>query len=66
MRIEQEHGWFTVDEWGKFHSFNDEPAIVIESYQDGDDWVNGYTAWYNHGELVRCERNIDGSNNNEG
>ena len=57
MRIEQEHGYYTADLDGKFHSENDEPAIVINDYTEKNDdeeiTVEGYMAWYTNGILHR-------------
>ena len=61
MKVQQEHGYYTIDLDGKFHSENDEPAIVINSHEDvimnGDiediEMVEGYKAWYSHGFLHR-------------
>jgi hypothetical protein len=33
VRKETEHGYYTTDELGRFHSYNDEPAIVVNSYE---------------------------------
>jgi len=38
-RIEQEHGYYTIDELGRFHSYNDEPAIVVADHVAND--MNG-------------------------
>jgi hypothetical protein len=60
-KVYQPHGFYMADENGQFHSENDEPAIVINSYEDiemvNDEEVitsvEGYRAWYNHGKLHR-------------
>lgn len=58
MRIDIEYGHYTVDEQNRYHSFDDEPAIVVESHteeieQDEFIHVDGYKAWYKHGQLHR-------------
>jgi uncharacterized protein CbrC (UPF0167 family) len=58
VRKETEHGYYTTDELGRFHSFNDEPAIVVNSYSTMDEnevetITEGYQAWYKNGELHR-------------
>jgi VCBS repeat-containing protein len=61
QRIEQEYGYYTIDDNGKFHSDNDEPAITVNSHDVieivGDTTtvtnVEGYRAWYRHGLLHR-------------
>ena len=64
MKIIQEHGYYTCDEDGKFHSIDNEPAIVIESYTNYTELENGiieetniegYQAWYQHGQLHRID-----------
>jgi len=56
-----EHWYYTCNELWEFHSFDDEPAIVIDSYVNiKEDWeeekVDGYKARYNNGERLRTER----------
>lgn len=53
MRKDITHGFYTVDDDGQFHSFDDAPAIVIESYVQDDEYIEGYKAWYKHGKLHR-------------
>ena len=57
MRIYTEYGYYTVNELGNFHSENDEPAIVISSYEKEENGIieqhEGYKAWYNNGKLHR-------------
>lgn len=62
------HGYYTHDEKGLFHSFNDEPAVVIENYQeereDGEIIeVEGYKAWFEHGEQIKSIRNNEQDGN---
>jgi len=57
-KVEIEHGYYTVDDNNKYHSWDGQPAISIESYTEvgeNDEFheVEGYQAWYNHGELHR-------------
>jgi len=61
-RIEQEHGYYTIDELGRFHSYNDEPAIVVADHVANDmngtpTPVNWYRSWYENGKMIRSERN---------
>jgi len=58
MKIFQEHGYYTADEQNRFHSFDDEPAVVVEDYLDKDISgeeinVSGYQAWYKNGLIHR-------------
>jgi len=58
MRVEQEHGYYTTDSSDRFHSENNEPAIVIYDYvekdeNDEDINIEGYMAWYTNGILHR-------------
>ena len=58
MKIETGHGYYTADDNQLFHSFDDEPAIVIDSYQETNEnkeitEIEGYKAWYKNGELHR-------------
>lgn len=61
MRYDQEHWYYTVDEAWRFHSFDDEPAVVVESYMWKndiweDEWINWYKARYTNGQMDRVER----------
>lgn len=64
MRTEQEHWYYITNEIWQFHSFDDEPAIVVNSYETieivwGEEMVIGtewYKARYNNGERLRTER----------
>ena len=47
----------------QFHSFDDEPAIIVNDHKEKDmdtgeeidvEW---YKAWYDNGELLKVERN---------
>ena len=59
--VYQEHGYYIVNENNQFHSYNDEPAILIESYDEFEEVgeevitrkVEGYKAWYKNGVLHR-------------
>ncbi len=46
-RIEQEHWYYTHNELWQFHSFDDEPAIVIESYENVTyvEWEEKIETW---------------------
>jgi len=66
-KVIQEHGYYIVDELGRFHSEGDEPTISIDNYIDivedvegniTENPILGYKAWYNHGEFIRSERNV--------
>jgi len=47
MRIDQEHWYYTTNEAGQFHSFDDEPAIVVESYTwISMSWEEEQIEWY--------------------
>jgi len=47
MRTEQEHWYYTTNELTQFHSFDDEPAIVVESYTwIGMSWEEEQMEWY--------------------
>jgi len=53
-----EHGYYTTDEVGRFHSFDDEPAIKVEDHiiteENGEiKEVSGYRAWYKNGQIHR-------------
>lgn len=64
MRTEQEHWYYITNEIWQFHSFDDEPAIVVNSYETieivwGEEMVietEWYKARYNNGERLRTER----------
>jgi hypothetical protein len=61
MRVEQEHWYYTTNELWQFHSFDDGPAIDIESYENiTKEWeeeiieqIDWYKARYKNGELHR-------------
>lgn len=58
VKITQEHGYYTTDDLGRFHSFNNEPAIVVNSFSTIDEneeeiITEGYKAWYKDGQLHR-------------
>lgn len=59
MRKEVQFGYYTTDEQGRFHSYNDEPAIVIATHYESQESseelveVEGYKAWYKEGKLHR-------------
>ncbi len=53
-----ENGYCTFDEAGQFHSYNDEPAILVENHFVTTDTgeqeeVFGYKAWYKNGKIHR-------------
>jgi len=57
-KVEVQNGYYIVNELNQFHSYNDEPAIVIETYMElnetnEDVQVPGYKAWYHNGQLHR-------------
>ena len=59
-RIEQEHGYYTTLDW-KYHSFDDEPAVVVESHTiTNENWeeeqIDWYKARYNNWEWIKTER----------
>jgi len=58
MRVDQEHWYYTTNELWQFHSFDDEPAIVVESYtwismSWEEEQIEGYKARYKDGNLHR-------------
>jgi len=58
MRIDQEHWYYTTNELWQFHSFDDEPAIVVESYtwismSWEEEQIEWYKARYKDGNLHR-------------
>ena len=58
VKIDLTHGWYTVDENNKYNSYNDQPAISVSSHleigeNDESFDVEGFDAWYKHGELHR-------------
>lgn len=62
-RIEQEYGYYTIDELGRFHWEWEEPAIAINDHLERDDQsreyieVSWYRAWYDHWKLIKSIRN---------
>ena len=65
MKRTTQHWYFTTDELGRFHSFDWEPAIVENSYEEIEKiWeeeivrtIDWYKAWYTNGVIDRVERN---------
>lgn len=58
MRVDQEHWYYTTNELWQFHSFDDEPAIVVESYtwismSWEEEQIEWYKARYKDGNLHR-------------
>jgi hypothetical protein len=57
-KIQIRGGYYTINEYGRFHSYNDEPAISIETFTsidpDGQEYVfEGYKSWLSDGKLHR-------------
>jgi hypothetical protein len=58
IKVEVPNGYYTVNELNQYHSFNDEPAIVINTHielteTEEETEVFGYRAWYKDGQLHR-------------
>jgi hypothetical protein len=57
-KIEVPNGYYTVNEFNQYNSFDDEPAIVIRTHdeiniEDNYITVYGYKAWYKNGQIHR-------------
>jgi hypothetical protein len=57
-KVEVANGYYIVNELNQFHSYNDEPAIVINAHIELSETeeeieVYGYKAWYKEGKLHR-------------
>ena len=49
-----EHGYYTTDELGILHSFNDEPAVYPEEHlNDFGETIPGCQVWYKEGIMHR-------------
>ena len=58
MRTEIPFGYYTTDEYGRYHSYNDEPAVVVETHMEENESqelieCQGYKAWYKDGQIHR-------------
>lgn len=57
-RTEVPNGYYIQNELNQYHSYDDEPAIVINTHMELNETeeeveVFGYKAWYNNGQLHR-------------
>ncbi len=57
-RVEVTNGYYIVNDLNQYHSYDDEPAVVIETHEEFNETeelitVFGYKAWYQNGQLHR-------------
>jgi len=58
MKHEIPNGYYTTNELNQYHSYDDEPAVVVYAHKETDMTgeeidVQGYQAWYKDGQIHR-------------
>lgn len=63
MKIKTQFGYYTINDAKRFHSFDEQPAVLVTDHEETDItngetvFVKGYRAWYNDGELLEVINN---------